>query len=71
MTKSVASTPQNVTPRMMRTKVAARYAGMSAWKIKKLIHEGKLRIFVDGDRSPWLVDRHDLDAYIESNKITY
>jgi len=65
------STTQSVTPRLLRVKEAARYRGVSSWKIKQMVHSGRLRVIADTGRSPWLIDIRDLDKDIEESKITY
>jgi excisionase family DNA binding protein len=58
------------TPSRMRTSEAAARLGISEWKVRKLVHEGKLRYFQDVPGSPWLFDEADLDAYANSNTHT-
>lgn len=58
-------------PRLIRTKDAARYLGVSPWKIRQLVLAGKLNFVDDGDGSPWRFDLHDLDAYIAQRKQSF
>jgi excisionase family DNA binding protein len=59
-----------ITPRLMKTKDAARYLAVSAWKLRSLVQSGEIAcIFGDGT-SPWLFDNHDLDDWIERQKRT-
>ncbi len=48
---------------------AAQYLGRTLWSMRELIWKGSLPIVREGKRI--FVDRVDLDAYIERNKITY
>lgn len=57
-------------PRLLRTKQAAQYLGVSAWKIRQLAQIGKIPIVQLEENSPWLFDRKDLDAFIETNRHT-
>jgi excisionase family DNA binding protein len=57
-----------VTPRLLRTKVAASYLGMAAKKLRGLVLDGKLPVVEPGPGSPWAFDIRDLDAYIERTK---
>ena len=54
--------------RYCKTKEAAAYVCMSAWSLRKLVRNGRLKIYRNGDRSPWLFDKKDLDELIESRK---
>jgi excisionase family DNA binding protein len=57
--------PAKFSPRLLRTREAAKYIAVSPWKIRKLAQEGKLPYIADGDGSPLRFDIRDLDAYIE------
>jgi excisionase family DNA binding protein len=51
--------------KVMRTKEATRYIGVSPWKLRKLVHEGRLAYLSDGDATSalrFLVA--DLDDYL-------
>lgn len=54
--------------RLLRTKEAAEYLGLSPWKLRRLIQDGQLPVVQDADGSPFLLDLRDLDGYIERNK---
>jgi excisionase family DNA binding protein len=54
--------------RLFRTKEAAEYLCLSAWKVRRLIQDGLLPVVQDCEGSPFLLDVRDLDQYIESNK---
>jgi excisionase family DNA binding protein len=56
----------SVSPRLYRLPDAARYLSTSVWEIRKRIREGELPKIKIGKR--FLLDRRDLDAYIESLK---
>ncbi len=71
ITRSSQSSQIAVNPRLIRTKDAARYLGVSPWKIRQLVLAGKLNFVDDGDGSPWRFDFHDLDAYIAKRKQSF
>jgi len=53
--------------RMLKTREAAEYLGISAWTIRDLAKTGKLPYLQNGDG--WLTfDLRDLDAYVDRNK---
>ncbi len=54
--------------RLLRTKEAAAYLRISEWKLRRLIQDEIIPIVQDYLDAPFLLDIHDLDAYIESNK---
>lgn len=58
--------------RAMRCKAAAEYISVSPQTIRTLVQRGELAVvrICEGDRSPWLVDRNDLDALVERRKGT-
>jgi excisionase family DNA binding protein len=57
--------------RLMRLKAAADYVSLSPWKLRKLIQDGLLPAVITTEGAPWLVDRVDLDKWIELHKITF
>lgn len=63
---------ESLTARLLRTKNAARYLGMSAGQIRRLIQDGVLPVIKNGtgEHAPFLLDIRDLDSYIERAKIT-
>jgi excisionase family DNA binding protein len=56
-------------PRLLKSKEAAKYLGMSTWKLRNLTQQGRIP-YIPGESStaPWLYDREDLDKYIRSAK---
>jgi excisionase family DNA binding protein len=53
--------------RMLKTREAAEYLGISVWTLRKLAHGGKLPFLQNGDG--WATfDLRDLDAYVDRNK---
>jgi len=51
--------------KVMRTREAARYIGVSPWKLRKLVHDGRVAYLSDGDNTSalrFLVE--DLDDYL-------
>jgi excisionase family DNA binding protein len=58
----------NIPRRLLRTKEAALYLGMSPGKVRRLAQSGEVAIIQHDEHSPWLYDLHDLDAYIEKSE---
>jgi excisionase family DNA binding protein len=56
-------------PRLLRTKDAAAYLGMSEWKLRQLVICRELPVVRHGE-GVLLFDRRDLDAFIEEHKRT-
>jgi excisionase family DNA binding protein len=54
--------------RLLRLKDAAHYLSLSPWKLRRLVWERRLPVVQDGEGSPFLFDRSDLDSYVESHK---
>ena len=51
--------------KVLRTKEAAKYLAISPWKLRKLVHEGKVAYISDGDATSalrFLIA--DLDDYL-------
>lgn len=69
--RSTRNRQSAVNPRLIRTKDAARYLGVSPWKIRQLVLAGQLGFVDDGDGSPWRFDLQDLDAYIARQKQSF
>lgn len=56
-------------PRLLRTHEAARYLGLGSKAIRGLILSGKLPyVQMKPGNSPFLLDRRDLDRFIEMHK---
>ncbi len=62
----------SLNPRLLRTKDAARYLGMSAGQIRRLVQDGMLPVIKNGtgEHAPFLLDIRDLDSYVERAKVT-
>jgi excisionase family DNA binding protein len=57
--------------KVLKTREAARYIGVSPWKLRKLVHEGRLAYLSDGDCTSalrFLVA--DLDDYLSRCRIS-
>lgn len=54
--------------RLLRTRPAAAYLGISEWKLRRLIQEGQIPVVQYGDCTPWLIDLRDLDQWIAERK---
>jgi len=59
---------RRVVRRLLKTRQAAEYLGVSPWKLRQLAIDGALPYIDGGDRAPWRFDLCDLEAYIEKNK---
>lgn len=62
--------PVNPAKRLLRTREAATYLSLSAWKLRSLVADGKLPVVQADDSSVFLFDRQDLDAWAEQHKRT-
>ena len=54
--------------RLYDLKAAAEYLGRPVWGMRELIWAGKMPVVRDGKKQ--YVDLHDMDQYIERNKVT-
>ena len=59
---------EQITKRLLRTKDAAHYLGMSPGKLRRLTQDGDLPVIQHDEQSPWLYDLRDLDSLIEKSK---
>jgi excisionase family DNA binding protein len=58
-----------IAPRLLRTNQAARYLGLGSKAIRQLIFSGQLPyVQMKPGNSPFLLDRRDLDRFIEMHK---
>jgi excisionase family DNA binding protein len=62
------SMPASRTKRLLRTREAAAYLSISAWKLRSLVANGKLPVVQADDSSPFLFDLKDLDSWAEHHK---
>jgi excisionase family DNA binding protein len=62
--------PAIPTNRLLRLREAAEYLSLSPWKMRNLIQSAELPIIQTGANAPWLLDRLDLDQWIERKKRT-
>ncbi len=60
-----------VNRRLLKTREAATYLGSSAWKIRQLVADGKLRYVADTEGGRWWFDVRDLDRFTDANKRSY
>lgn len=58
----------HIPKRLLRTKEAATYLGMSPGKLRRLTQCGDLPIIQHEEHAPFLYDLRDLDEHIEKNK---
>ena len=63
-------TPRKPVPggRLLTLFQACDYSGLSEWKLRNLIHDGKLPIVELNGGQKWWIDRKDLDALIDRSK---
>jgi len=61
---------EKISPRLLRTKQAAVYLGLSVRTIRNLAQQGQLPYVSEGNGSPWRFDLKDLERYIETHKIS-
>jgi excisionase family DNA binding protein len=62
----------NSAKRLLRLKPAADYLSISPATLRGIIQRGELPIIklTEAGHSPWLIDRVELDSWIERSKIT-
>jgi excisionase family DNA binding protein len=60
------SVPKIEEQRLFKIPQAAHYLNRSVWMIRQMIASGELHIV--GTRKPFVLDRNELDAYIEKAK---
>ena len=58
--------------RILRLKPAAEYLSVSPGTLRGIVQRGELPIIklAETGHSPWLIDRIELDAWIERSKVT-
>lgn len=69
--KSMSTTRENPKPtnaRLLTLPQAVAYIGLSAWKLRQLIHDSKLPIVELNEGQKFWLDRKDLDALVERSK---
>jgi hypothetical protein len=71
---SLVAKEQSRPPRLLRLKPAAAYLSISVGALRTLIQNGQIEVIKlneNCERVPWLVDRADLDAWIQKSKVTF
>jgi len=58
-----------IAPRLLRLKDAAEYLSMGTKALRQLLHSGKLPYVQLEKNRPFLVDRRDLDNFIDRHKV--
>ena len=61
---------RDIAPRLLKTRQAACYLAVSAWKLRNLVQSGEIPCILGDGTSPWLFDKQDLDSWIERRKQT-
>jgi excisionase family DNA binding protein len=59
---------EQIVPRLLKAKSAAKYLSMSTWKLRNLVQAGEIPCVIGDGTSPWLFDIKDLNAWIERRK---
>ena len=56
--------------RLLRTKEAAHYLGMSPWSLRQMVQRREVPYISSGDNtSAWRFDIRDLECWIEAHRI--
>lgn len=56
-------------PRLLPLKAAAEYLGVRPWTVRQMCRNRQIPYVAVGKSRAFLIDRTDLDRYIERNKI--
>ena len=59
-----------IKPRVLKTRQAAQYLSISAWKLRNLVQAGEVACIMSDGTSPWLFDIQDLNDWTERHKRT-
>jgi len=54
--------------RLLTLPQASDYLGLSQWKLRALVHDGRLPVVQLNGGEKWWLDRRDLDALVERSK---
>ena len=66
----LSDAPRTLMPRLLRTSDAPRYLGLGSKVIRQLIMSGQLPyVQMKPGNSPFLLDRRDLNRFIEARKV--
>jgi excisionase family DNA binding protein len=68
-TPSPATTAPPRRPRLLSSKVAAEYLGISSKSIRKLVADGKLSAYLIGEKKLVKFDQADLDKYLAKCRV--
>jgi excisionase family DNA binding protein len=60
----------NAERRLLRLKPAAAYLSISPWQMRRLVQNGSIPVVQISEGSPWLIDRKDLDIFVDRHKQT-
>ena len=68
----LASREHSKPRRLLRLVEGAHYLHISIGQLRNLIQRGEIDVIrqSNGSRIPWLVDRADLDRWVEKSKVT-
>jgi excisionase family DNA binding protein len=56
--------------RLLTLPRASEYLGLSQWKLRRLVHDGRLPVVQLNTGEKWWLDRRDLDGLVERCKQT-
>jgi len=59
---------EELQPRLLKLKDAAKYLATSPGSLRRIIQDGLIPVIKADATQPWRVDRLDLDRYIEREK---
>ena len=54
--------------RLLTLPEASKYLGLSQWKLRCLVHDGRLPVVQLNGGEKWWLDRRDLDGLVERSK---
>jgi hypothetical protein len=65
---NVSSDCRQAKRRLLRTREAAEYLGLSAWSVRQLVQNGRLPVVRGCDECNLQFDVCDLDAYVAQHR---
>jgi hypothetical protein len=54
--------------RVLRVIPAAKYIGVSPWKLRQLVQRGVFCLVDHEENAPWRLDKAELDYWLDRNK---
>ncbi len=68
-TQGIQYPSEPIPKRLFSLKEASIFLGMTLWAVRQMVWKGQISYVKGGHKI--LIDRLDLDAYVERNKVTY